>query len=71
MLALTISHTLDFSCVLHRLMTLNLNDCKLESVEFPDVADTEKTSLFPRLKFLTLANNPLNMVSWPIHRAEL
>ncbi|KAK3870946.1 hypothetical protein Pcinc_023868 [Petrolisthes cinctipes] len=46
---------------LQRLTAVNIRNCQLKYVEFPDVPATEKTSLFPTLEALVLDNNPLNL----------
>ncbi|XP_037801679.1 tubulin-specific chaperone E-like [Penaeus monodon] len=42
-----------------RLESLNVNNCQLKKVVFPSVPVHEKTKLFPNLKNLMIANNPL------------
>ncbi|XP_071545975.1 tubulin-specific chaperone E [Panulirus ornatus] len=44
-----------------RLESLNANNLKLKVISFPSMAATEKTTLFPNLKCLMLANNPLEI----------
>lgn len=42
---------------------MNLNNCKLKLIEFPETPAGEKTDLFPRLNALMIASNPLSVVS--------
>nr|XP_053651574.1 tubulin-specific chaperone E-like [Cherax quadricarinatus]XP_053651575.1 tubulin-specific chaperone E-like [Cherax quadricarinatus] len=52
----------DLCCLgsLPRLESLNANSCKLMEITFPCTPATEKTTMFPSLKQLTLANNTLD-----------
>lgn len=45
---------------LPKLESLNVNNCSLKSVTFPATTANDKTPLFPRLKKLLLASNPLD-----------
>ncbi|XP_076045831.1 tubulin-binding cofactor E isoform X2 [Oratosquilla oratoria] len=46
---------------LPKLSQMNVNDCKLQSIAFPETPVGEKTKLFPKLSFLMVANNPLDV----------
>ncbi|CAG2121485.1 unnamed protein product, partial [Medioppia subpectinata] len=47
---------------LPNLKTLNVSDCKLNSIHFDDSDAKQKTKLFPRLEFLSISNN--NLKTW-------
>ncbi|CAG2117068.1 unnamed protein product, partial [Medioppia subpectinata] len=47
---------------LPNLKTLNVSDCKLNSIHFDDSDAKQKTKLFPRLEFLSIGNN--NLKTW-------
>jgi len=48
---------------LPKLKGLNLNNCKLQLIEFKETLDNEKTPLFPSLQSIMVASNPLDL--WP------
>ncbi|KAK6183626.1 hypothetical protein SNE40_011064 [Patella caerulea] len=48
---------------LPRLETLSLNENQIDSIEFPDVDVTEKTSFFPKLKTLYILRNKISQWS--------
>ncbi|XP_066955852.1 tubulin-specific chaperone E-like isoform X1 [Macrobrachium rosenbergii] len=46
---------------LPRLESINANNCLFKTIDFPGVSLNQKTELFPSLKILTVANNPLEL----------
>ena len=49
-----------------RLKRLNLNNCKIDQVDFSDTKRGDKTALFASLKSLLIAGNPLCNVSFQV-----
>ena len=54
---------LTFLLFASRLESLNANNCAFPVIDFPSVPANQKTELFPSLKTVTVANNPLALVS--------
>lgn len=48
---------------LPKLKSINVNNCKLKHIEFQATLANEKTSLFPSLRAIMVASNPLDL--WP------